>query len=92
MSDDHEHDDSATLLIQAAMEGVARADAALEGSHVTRWYVVSEHDWAEGGGKTLSTFRSNRMTPWDALGLLEFARIVEREHALGGMSDDDDEA
>ena len=55
--------------------------------------MVSEHEWAEGGGgKTLSTFRSDRMTPWDALGLLEFARIVEREHALGGMSDDDDEA
>jgi hypothetical protein len=86
-------EDPVNAILQAAMEGVARTDEALKGAHVTKWFLVSEHEWPDSTGRTLSTFRSDGMTPWEALGLLEFSKIAERERILGhSMLEDDDEA
>jgi hypothetical protein len=83
------HDDAQDLL-DAAMSGVAQTDPELEGGHVTRWYVVAEHEMPGDGGRVLSIFRSATIKPWDALGMLSFATTVEQGVVFQGDDDDRD--
>jgi hypothetical protein len=71
-------DDLVQELLQAAIEKIAANDPALNGAIAGRWFVVTEHLWQDGHS-TLSTFESPRLTPWDALGLLQFATITQEQ-------------
>jgi hypothetical protein len=84
------HPDAQSLL-DAAMAGLSHTDPELEGARVTRWYVVAEHEAPADGDRTLSIFRSASIRPWDALGLLEFAKTVEKDNIMFGDSREDDE-
>jgi hypothetical protein len=70
-------DNPADGLLNAALEGVIRSDPDLEGASVVRWYVIGEFERGDDE-RTLSIFRSQNTLPWHSLGLLEFARAVER--------------
>ena len=84
-----EPDDPVREAIERALREIASLDESLQGAHLGRWFVVTEHEWAEGG-VTLSSFRSQGLPPWDSIGMLEFMLTMERDGALNHFSDDEE--
>lgn len=82
--------DQNTALIQAALEGVQVTDSDLTGMKVHRWFVIGEFVDDANSTRTLSVFRSPNMTPWQSLGMLEFAAAQERFDLIRPDEDDDD--
>lgn len=63
--------DKVGKIVQEAVDQIAGHDPALRGSVPTRWILIAEHQWSEGGS-TLSAVQSDDLTPWDSLGMLRF--------------------
>jgi hypothetical protein len=80
--------DPVVQLLDKAIHRVASKDDSLRGSTATRWVVVAEHAWPEGGS-TFSIFHSDPLSPWDTLGMLNFATAIETTKATGRYRDDD---
>ena len=41
-----------------AVGRIADTDPSLAGAHVTKWILLTEHEWADDEGRTFSVFRS----------------------------------
>ena len=80
--------DPVVQMLDKAIHRVASKDDSLRGSKATRWVVVAEHEWPEGGS-TFSIFHSDRLSPWDTLGMLSFAMEIETTKAIRRYRDSD---
>ncbi len=78
-------------MLAEAVARIAATDPALAGAQPTKWLLITEHERAEGAGRTLSVFRSPDQLPWDTLGLLRFASLQEEQSAVYGDDDDEDD-
>lgn len=80
--------DPVVQTLDKAIHRIASKDDSLRGSIATRWVVVAEHEWPEGGS-TFSIFHSDPLSPWDTLGMLSFATAIETTKATSRYQDDD---
>ena len=73
---DMERTDAADAYLADAIGGLAAADPALAGGMVSKWLVITEHEFADEPHAILSIFKNDSLSPWARLGMLRFATLI----------------
>ena len=77
--------DQVDQFLDEAVRRLSSIDEELRNSTVKRWLLVAEHEWNDGSGTTASTYHSEKIAPWETLGLLEFAATIERQEVVDDL-------